>query len=50
MLRALYEKKIRVPEDISVIGYDDTIAKFLSRPFPPCGCRSGRSRRRLWMR
>lgn len=32
VLRALYEKKIRVPEDISVIGYDDTIAKFLSPP------------------
>ena len=32
VLRALYERNIKVPEDISVIGYDDTIAKFLSPP------------------
>lgn len=32
VLRALYEKNIRVPDEISVIGYDDTIAKFLSPP------------------
>ena len=26
------ERKIQIPEDISVVGYDDTIAKFLSPP------------------
>lgn len=30
--RALMERKIRIPDDISVVGYDDTIAKFLSPP------------------
>ena len=30
--RALMERKIQIPEDISVVGYDDTIAKFLSPP------------------
>lgn len=30
--RALMEKNIRVPDEVSVVGYDDTIAKFLSPP------------------
>lgn len=32
VLRALYERNVRVPDEISVIGYDDTIAQFLSPP------------------
>lgn len=30
--QALTEKKLKIPEDISVVGYDDTIAKFLPPP------------------
>lgn len=32
VLRALSDKNISVPEQISVVGYDDTIARFLSPP------------------
>ncbi|MEG1427636.1 MAG: substrate-binding domain-containing protein, partial [Oscillospiraceae bacterium] len=32
VLQYLYQKKIRVPEDLSVTGYDDTIATLLSPP------------------
>lgn len=32
VIRGLQEKKMRIPEDISIIGYDDTIAQFLSPP------------------
>lgn len=30
--RALTEKNVKIPDKISVVGYDDTIAKFLSPP------------------
>lgn len=32
ILQALYEKGIKVPGDMSVIGYDDSVAEFLSPP------------------
>lgn len=32
VLDTLYKKQLRVPEDISVVGYDDTIAQFLCPP------------------
>ncbi|KQT01678.1 LacI family DNA-binding transcriptional regulator [Rhizobium leguminosarum bv. viciae] len=32
VLQALYDRGIRVPEEISVIGYDDSFAQFLSPP------------------
>lgn len=32
VLDALYEHNLRVPDDISVVGYDDTIAQFLCPP------------------
>lgn len=32
VIRALHEKNLRIPEDVSVIGFDDTIAQFLSPP------------------
>ncbi|TCA47809.1 LacI family transcriptional regulator [Rhizobium leguminosarum bv. viciae] len=32
VLQALYERAIRVPEEVSVIGYDDSFAQFLSPP------------------
>lgn len=32
VLIALYNNNLRVPEDISVVGYDDTIAQFLCPP------------------
>jgi len=31
-LQALYERRLRVPDDISVIGYDDNLAPFLAPP------------------
>lgn len=30
--RAFHEMKIRIPEQISIVGYDDTIAEFMSPP------------------
>jgi LacI family transcriptional regulator len=32
VLQAIYQNNLRVPEDISVIGFDDTYAPFLSPP------------------
>lgn len=32
ILRAIYEVGLKVPEDISVVGFDDTLAQFLSPP------------------
>lgn len=32
VLQALYELRLRVPDDISVIGFDDTYASYLSPP------------------
>lgn len=32
VLNALYRHNLRVPEDVSVVGYDDTIAQFLCPP------------------
>ncbi len=32
VLQAIYERGLRVPDDISVIGYDDSIAGFLAPP------------------
>jgi DNA-binding LacI/PurR family transcriptional regulator len=29
-MQYLYKRKIRIPEDVSIIGYDDTISSFLS--------------------
>ena len=34
-LQALHEKGIRVPDDMSIIGYDDTLAEILT---PPLTC------------
>ncbi|MFP5077714.1 LacI family DNA-binding transcriptional regulator [Rhizobium sp. YIM 134829] len=32
ILQAIYARGLRVPDDISIIGYDDSIAQFLSPP------------------
>jgi LacI family transcriptional regulator len=37
VLQCLYEKKIRVPEDISVIGYDNTLSTMLAPPIDSVG-------------
>ena len=37
MLQYFYEKKIRVPEDISIIGYDNTLATLLAPPIDSVG-------------
>ena len=29
-LQAIHEARLRVPDDVSVIGFDDTLAKFLT--------------------
>lgn len=31
-LQAIYEKRLRVPDDISIIGFDDSFASFLTPP------------------
>ena len=34
-LQAIYEARLRVPDDISVVGYDDTLAAGFLRPASP---------------
>ncbi|WP_162725572.1 LacI family DNA-binding transcriptional regulator [Rhizobium sp. AN80A] len=37
VLQALYERRLRVPDDISLIGYDDSMTRFLSPPLSSIG-------------